>query len=314
VAPSNPSADPHPNPTTPLPLQDLVAGIDAALAGRQGAELLRVTGDPPEVARRPLDHHPLDLLLGFTAPQDWLALGVHCHGRARRLHPHQPASVDDSKPSARPAGVMLTMLIDRAGRGAGTLREGEVVTQLPGPPEGVVGDACRRALGLPTAPPPGSTVELWFSIWLDRLVDTIAILGHPERYHTWQAIASLHPAVGGPNHRAQCAPTIPRTPASLPSRGSITLADATRRLAEAWPWSRLRAEPEVVDTPAPPLAAEITRWMDDGMYARWVLSEMPAMDDLSSAVDALLPASLCAAVAQTVVAAGASWPQCGQEA
>lgn len=312
MARSEDSPDPHPNTASRhLPLREIVAGIDAALDGRQGAELLRVRGDPPEVARRPLDEHPLHVLLGFTAPQDWLALGVHCPGRARRLD--QPAPVGSGNHIGRPAGVVLTMLIDRGGRGAGILREGNEVTQLPGPPEGVVGDACRRALGLCTTPAPGSTVELWLSIWLDRLVDTVAILGHPQRFRTWEAVAALHPAAGGTGRQRHDVPTIVCTTSSGSGSDSIALADATRRLAEAWPWNRLRAEPEVVDTPGPPLAAELTQWMDDGMYARWVLSELPSMDDLASAVDALLPGSLSSAVAETVAAAGGSWP-CGEDA
>jgi hypothetical protein len=302
------SPDPPPSTVPDLPLPEMVAGIDAALEGQSDSVMLRVTGDPPEVACRPLEDHPLSALVGFTAPQDWRALGIRCNGRARRL---QPPRTDDPGAGAVPTPVVLTMLLDRAGRGAGIMRHGQVVTPLPGPPEGVVADACRRALGLPTAPPPQDTIELWVLIWLDRLVETVAVLGRAERYATWETIAALHPAA--PGQPAQTGrPQAPPSAAPLePTAAPIALAEATRQLAEAWPWSRLRVDPDVADTAGPPLPSDIAQWMDDGMFARWVLAELPELADLASAVDALLPPALATAVARTVTATGVPWPLSG---
>jgi hypothetical protein len=312
---SSPSRDPYrsqppdPSPNRRVsrpPLPDMVAGIDTALEGRVGNAMLRVTGDPPEVAYRPLEDHPLGALLGFAAPPDWHAVGLRCGGRARRL---QPPSIDGSHAGGSPTPIVLTMLIDRAGCGAGIMRDGETLTPLPGPPEGVVADACRRALGLPTAPPPPDTIELWMLIWLDRLVDAVAVLGRAEPHVTWEAIVALHPAAPG-----QPAGVEPRTapwaaPLDESSAAPVALAEATSQLAEAWPWDLLRADPEVVDTAGPPLPPDIARWMDDGMFARWVLAELSELDDLASAVEVLLPPAHAAAVARTVIAAGLPWPR-----
>jgi hypothetical protein len=158
-----------------------VAAADAALAcigarARTGA-LLRVSAadahPPGELACFPIDSdHPLDLLLGFVAPRHWWALGVATDGRAHRIG-------DDGRVARSPASprVRITVLIDRSGDGAGLLRQGDELTPMPGPPDGMVADACRRALGLDTAPPPATTVGLWTRCWLDRVVDTYAGAG-----------------------------------------------------------------------------------------------------------------------------------------
>lgn len=266
-------------------LQDLVAAIDAALYRSDAHQLLRIVGDPPEISRRPLDvDHPLDALLGFTAPDGWTAVGLHCSGSA--------FSVEE--PSAEPLDVVFTFLLDRSGNGAGVMRAGQTVTPLPGPPQGFVGDACHRILGLPTPPPPDDTVDLWLRTWLDRLVDSVAFLGHAGRFRSWDAVAALHPVA---TFAADC-----------PIGAPIALADATRRLAEAWPWSRLRKEPEVADTPEPPLSRQITEWMDDGMYARWTLGGLPTIEVLAEAVTDLVPTAVTAAIIETVMATGVRWP------
>jgi hypothetical protein len=51
--------------------------------------------------------------------------------------------------------------------------------------------------------------------------------------------------------------------------------------AAAWPWSRLRAEPEALQLPDGHLPAPITSWMDDGFYARWALGAFPHLATLA---------------------------------
>lgn len=272
-----------------LPLDDLVEAVNAALYPPAGHQLLRVVDDPPEVeiARRPLEvDHPLEALLGFTAPAHWLAIGLTGPGRAVPLDP----STDDDTPS-----VAFTVLLDRSGHGAGVMQSGGSVTHLPGPPEGLLGDACRRAMGLPTAPAPPDTVDLWLRCWLDQLVESIAFLGNSRHYQTWPAVTAVHPVstVWG---------------LDCPSGAPAALADATRRLAEAWPWVRLREEPDVLDTPGPPLSPEVTEWMDDGMFARWVMAAFPSWQQLANATAELVPAPIATTIAETVLAAGIGWP------
>jgi hypothetical protein len=269
----------------------------AALGARAPAgALLQVSApdaDPSgELAWFPIDPiHPLDLLLGFVAPVHWWALGVSSCGRQ---HP-----IGGDGRVLRSAGsprVRITVLIDRSGRGAGLLRRGDERTALPGPPDGTVADACRRALGLETAPPPPTTVGLWTRCWLDRVVDTLARssgAGAGPGPPTWRDLTRLHPAS-----------SVAATWWSGIGLGpdADALADATRMLADAWPWGRLRADPAVVDVPGPVPDPRVVAWMDDGMWARWLLAAFPALADLVDAACSLLTPNLARAAKQVVEA------------
>jgi hypothetical protein len=235
--------------------------------------------------------HPFDLLAGFTAPPHWWAVGVSSTGRAHRLD-------DEGRRLTGPdvsERVRVTVLIDRSGGAAGVMRLADDVVPLPGRPEGTVADACRRVLGLPTAPPPPSTLVLWTLTWLDRLVDAASRADASTRLTTWADVADLHAAAGPTVGRPGCAPD------------PVSLAASAAALAEAWPWSRLRAEPAVADVPGPPLPPELAAWMDDGMLARWLLSRVPGEADLMAAVHALLAPVLADGV-EAVVRAAADDP------
>jgi hypothetical protein len=221
-----------------------------------------------------LDHqHPVGALAGFVAPARWRALGVCVPGRA-----HAGGWSDD---------VAVTLLVDRAGASASLLRRAGRVEVLPGRPEGALADACRRALGLPTAPPPTTTLGLWTLAWLDRVVATASAREPGRPALTWAAVADLHPASAGPTDPPG-------------------LALAAAGLAEAWPWARLRADAAVGDLPGPAPAVDVAAWMDDGMWARWLLERLPALDALLDAVHCLLPPAVAEAVQLVVDAAGGS--------
>jgi len=292
-----------PRPSAPvpgrLPLERLVADIDQAFDSTEVGTLLRVTGDPVQIAHLPLDgDHPLDMLLGFTAPLAWLAIGVHCRGRAYPLGPDPldlgPPS-DDGAEQGAPTPVVVTALVDRAGRGAAIVRQGSTRTRLAGPPEGLVGDACRRALDLPTAPPPPSTAELWLRIWLDRVVETVTFAEEPERHQSWEAVAALHPAATMPYG----------LPVGRPDGVRLDdpqhLAEATLALAEAWSWGKLRLEPDVVATMGPPMWPALASWMDDGMFARTLLGELAPLPLLTKTLARILPDPVLDDVDQAVL-------------
>jgi hypothetical protein len=352
-------ADPTVARHTPLPLDRLVDAVDATMGTEpdvaEGGALLRVTGDPPQVAALPLaGDHPLDMLLGFTAPVHWRAVGLHCRAVAYELQdggrpggdpaPSLPRATSGGACRPAPPGpprtsdpdraepVVVTVLVDRSGGGSGLLRRASLATRLPGAPEGSVGDACRRALGLPTPPPPPGTAQLWLRVWLDRVVETVSAagatpgagaagdigrvgnvgavgevgaggaveLGAP---HTWRGVAALHPAAPARPHAAVTA-LAPDRSGDVAFGDPEALAETTHALASAWPWSRLRREPDVVDGVRPPLPREVTAWMDDGMFARWVLADLPSLGWLRTAVHRLLPPDVAAAVDATVRACG----------
>ncbi|HET6949100.1 MAG TPA: hypothetical protein VFI47_01920 [Acidimicrobiales bacterium] len=256
------------------------AETDLAACGADGAVLRITTLGRRALAWFPLDGaHPLDLLLRFTAPPHWQALGVSCAGWAHRLD-------DPGRARAESPPVTVAVLVHRVGTAVGLLRQGTTVTAMPEPPQGIVPDACRRALGLPTAPAPPTTAELWALCWLDRLVATAALEPGRRRLDGWDAVAALHPAAR------------PLPAANDPA----ALAGAAAALARAWPWHRLRYEPAVLDLPGSPPDPGLGRWMDDGMWARWVFSSLPAGDDLLRAVHDLLPPAVAEAVTAVVSA------------
>lgn len=131
-------------------LEDAVRFVDHI--SEPSNHLVRLEGSPPKLGTLPLgDASPLDHLLGFVAPVTWSAIGLRTRDATPRLN-------------GRSNGGVLTMLMDRAGQWAGIIRVGETVSVLDHAPEGHLADTCRRCLGLPTAPAPPTTIELWLGI------------------------------------------------------------------------------------------------------------------------------------------------------
>ena len=273
-----------PYPSSPLHTRLLElarrANAQVRAAGAETAIMWLTATRPDSLIWFPLDGaHPLELLLRLVAPEHWSAIGVSGAGSAHPLDERGRPRLD-----AGLAPVFVTVVVHRSGAATTLMQQGggepDVISE---PPEGMVADACRRALGLPTAAPPASTADLWMLCWLDRLIDA-ASSGPPSRLRDWPSVASLHPAAG---------------PSPLP-RDPAALARATRLLAATWPWSRLRAHPEAVDVPGAEAQPDLAGWMDDGMWARWLLSAFPARDDLLASVHDLLPADVADAVTRTV--------------
>lgn len=237
--------------------------IDGAMPDHDGHLLVHVIEEPDDVALGllpiPRSEHPMSVLAGFTAPDDWAAVGVRARGTAHHL------DGDDASESAR-----ATFLVHRNGASHSMLRVGDDVTHVAVPVEGTLPDACRRVLGLPTAPAPARSTLLWTAVWLDRGLQ--ALLDPPRGglgHLRWSDLAALHPAVD------------PDGPAPATGKKLAALADAHTR---AWPWARLRAEPEVVRLPDGPPSRHITEWMDDGFYARWALGAFPSILTLATDV------------------------------
>jgi hypothetical protein len=78
------------------------------------------------------------------------------------------------------------------------------------------------------------------------------------------------------------------------------LAADALALADMWPWRRLRTEPHQLDVGPSPVASRIAAWMDDGMFARWLLGAFPPMPDLLATCDDLLPRPIVARLLATV--------------
>jgi hypothetical protein len=156
-----------------------------------------------------------------------------------------------ASPGGRRARVVT--LVSRTGteHAVATLDDGTVIDE---PGEGTVGDALRRCLGLPTPPPPCTTEELFNRHWL------LAVLaaGGGTRPMTWRQAAGLHPC-------------------------TLLAAD----LADPCTWADLRRMTAAGSIAPARLTADLAAWMDDGMFARWVMADLPPaqrlLDELARA-------------------------------
>ena len=260
---------------------------DAAEAAGWGTRpsLVRVTAWPSKPLRdgfdlgiRPLDDDlsVVEALAGFTAPPEWMAIGVVTEGNARHL-------VERTSERRR---VRCVHLVDRTGASASTLRlQGEAPTVFGADDDqgrGRIDDACRRALGLPTAPAERSTIELWGLVWLDRVMAARAAddgTGPPPR---WPNIAARHPAVA--------------VLVSDDEEWGVQAADNIVRLgallADVHSWPVLRSACAAGEWPVDDVPPTVAAWLDDGSFSRWVLGAYPPIAELADAVCELLPPSL----------------------
>ena len=169
------------------------------------------------------------------------------------------------------------------------LRTGDDLTVLTGPSAGTLPDACRRVLGLPTAPAPRTTALLWTVVWLDRILQAWAEPdASAEPLTTWEQVARLHPAAELAAGRTLAQPE--------------HLVELARCHAAHWCWARLRAEPERLPLPDGDLSRRITGWMDDGFYARWALGAFPSPVTLARDLSGVLEPSLAACLTDVLEA------------
>jgi len=274
-------------------LDRLVTVLDAAFAAggwHQPHRLVSLEPDPnpPQGAGAPggvafgfrtleEGQHPLDLLVGMVAPRAWSGIGAVCFGWAAPGVDVDPArlTIPGRRPSRHPlrCRVRVTTLVDRSGteRSTASLDDGTVVDD---PGRGTITDALRRTLRLPTDPAPVRSSELFAALWLE----SVAGAGGPL---PWAEVARRHPAL----QVREAAGDQPR-PEELVGSG--------RALHRVMDWEQLRQRAAsgrrdggiAVD-------AEVAAWMDDGMFARWVLSSRAPLPELLRAcADHLSPGVL----------------------
>jgi hypothetical protein len=270
-------------------LPRLAAALDEA-AEQEGwgrpPTLVRITACPCkpltegfDLGVRPLDGETsvVEALAGLTAPAEWLAIGVVTEGNARHLA--------DRSERRR---VRCVHLVDRSGASGSTLRlQGDDVTVLSRKddhdPSGRIDDVCRRALGLSTAAPEHSSVELWAILWLERLLEYRGCAPTEMRL-PWRDVAELHPAVAlvvgdphGEHWGAEAAQNLSRL-------GEL--------LAEVHSWPVLRLACAAGEWPVDGVPADVAEWLDDGAFSRWVLGTFPALDQLAGAACEVVPTSV----------------------
>lgn len=258
---------------TPGPLE-LVGLVDLASIGLdpspdQRTDTLTLTRlDGPD---------PVAKLLGLRAPDEFWALGVASTSTARSL---------DSGSDRWP--VTFVHLVARDGTSIDVLDDGKGHRHLEGPDEelrtGRVPDLCRRALGLPTAPPPCGPGPHLVDLWLERLVRA----DHDLLSLDWADAAALHPAGHATGRRA-----VTPSPAEL--------VRATAELDEPHHWQTyLSVCLRHGTTPGGDLDRASLRWLDAGSFARWVLGQAPPQELLLEHLDAVLPRATADKVFATV--------------
>ena len=225
-------------------------------------------GDPADtlVVVALTDPDPVVQLLGFTAPAEWWAVGIVTGARAR--------SLDDA--AAPAVWGTLVHLIERGGTSTSLLgRPGLEPLALgcdTAAVEGRLGDACRRMLGLPTAPPPGDMTAHVTDLWLDVVARDAC--DHPGL--DWTEVVARHPAGPVPGARSM-APT------------PALMARHTVRFGADLDWERYRRTCVALDrTPFGEIDADVAAWMDTGMFARWMLGESLPWPERMELLDGLL--------------------------
>ena len=228
-------------------LEGLVRLIDARTEERgwnEGPCLVNVVGADAEgadVGFKEIDGHPLDSILGFMAPAEWLALGVCAEGWA--------ASLDAGCRPSQAKGRMRmrsTVLVSRQGVVASGMRlAGEEFKLMPDEGYGTILDALKRALGLPTAPP-----EVPFVGWVARLL-LMLIIGDVPRGHRRVPWCQLRPSL-----------------------------ERYRELAEEGSWETVRSIAGKRAGMVADLEPADAAWMDEGMFSRWVIGGMPSYEHL----------------------------------
>lgn len=262
VPPAPADLAPHAAPDRPHAPYLLRAAEHLADDGGDGPTLVGFTfvTDGVEVCAALLPEDPRCVaagMFGFTAPPHWAGAAVRCEGAARPAGTRgtsggtSAADVCEAHPEA-----VAVVAVDRDGRAASSVRLGDGDPYDPGPPAGLLVDALHRALGLPSpgVAPPAEALVL--GLWVDRLV-TLAAGGHVP---TWKEAALVHPGV--PSH-------------GMVGASAETVAHASTEALEGQDWADIRRQCAAGGYRGAGLGRTEARWMDDTMFARWMLSALP---------------------------------------
>lgn len=249
-------------------IAELVDLIGTALAGTgdNTAFGIKGRGTDVEVLFRDLPGDPTEALLGFVAPRDWSAIGMCVTASSVPLAP------DGTVPGGRQDQSRVLLVVDRHGRHITRIHAGGELQSEPGEATGPLVDLCHRVLEMPTPVPAQSTMYLWAVLWLDRIVADFAPAGAAPN---WRQITHLCPGfevgrgVFGPRPTAD------------------QIATLGRALTAGYDWEALRELQASGHGFLPEPDPDLAGWMDEGMFARWVLALLPDLEDLVEAADAL---------------------------
>jgi hypothetical protein len=246
--------------------------LDPPIGGAQERFAVAVSDDP-------------DGLVGWVATADCQAVGVVATGRLRPM--------DDAPPGVKGLArdqIRMACLVARDGDVACKILLPDGKTMEDPPSDGRMLDCLRRCFALPTPPPPVGPARIQVVAWLAAVLEYAEGARRPV---SWSEVTRLHPVarVLGVELGGSCSELVP---------GLIRMAGS------AWSWEEFRLqaqrEPYLEDIVDPDLAG----WMDEGMFARWVLSDLPSADELLATLRPQLAPSAARRLAHAVHAASAT--------
>ncbi len=216
--------------------------------------------------------------VGWVAPADCVAVGMVATGRVHAL----PGADRATERLAGPA--RLCCVVARDGSVGWTMTAPLGGHPTDPPEEGRMLDCIRRSLGLPTPPPDVSPKALQAVLWLVA-IEAAAVMGDTRL--TWTQALGLHPLSMGFLWSSELEPV----EAVIAAGGAELDWERLRLAAVADGWAQAILSPSEA------------AWMDDGMFARWVLGEIPDGEALVETVRPLLTASAPRRVSHAVRAA-----------
>ena len=227
--------------------------------------------------------------LAWNAPPQCIAVGVVATGKAHVADTPIEGRVPFSPGLIR--GIRMSCLVTRSGDVTWrmTLPDGRSFDDAPH--EGRLLDCLKRCFALPTPPPPVGAGHLLSVFWLGAIIDEVR---RADRRLTWREVSRLHPA-------AQMMSGCGRAGADRRD-----VCDIIRASASAWSWEALRVQAESGSWAEELVSPDLAAWMDEGMFARWVLSALPAPDELVARIRPRLAPSTARRLAHAVRAAHAA--------
>ena len=225
-------------------------------AEQEGNPIWLELSSPPAGADDPAVVELREEVLGHRAPDHCVAVAVIGTGRMRMLNPAQepPASLVPGMSG----GLRMACVVSRAGRVGWRMVLPDGSTFDHAPEEGEILDIQRRVLGLPTPLPADPAGYLLIVSWVSQI-----LVGPDGPPLTWDQTLRRHPAL-------MDAPDVVSPDAEyLISELALT---------EGWEALRLKVASGYIGSCFP--SPELADWMDEGMFARWVLAELPDIEGL----------------------------------
>jgi hypothetical protein len=225
-------------------------------------------------------------VMGWLAPPECAALAVVATATVTRFD--GPTEPRVPIPLGRTPGARFACVVGRDARLGWAMRlpDGTELNEVP--EDGRMLDCLRRCLGLPTPPPPKGSGWVQSVLWLAAILEEG---GRTDRRLGWREILELHPVASGVLE----SPDIEVTEDNL--LGLVRLASSI------WTWERLRRDTIVNHWASQVVSAEVAAWMDEGMFARWILAALPDADELMTQVRHCVAPSTARRIAHAVRAA-----------